>query len=236
MTDQLSTYTQLKADVEAWLETHDTTLINNIPQAIAAIEFRLNRRYAPPAAYNRRSTTMLAALEEHHITLPLETVEVKRVHITAPPKVPLVQLSSSQLMLRFPYTETGRPEAFAMIGEVIELSHIPDSDYVIRIASRQRIWPLGRDISEIPDNELQSHVVRDSTGNAVEENYWTKHAGDLLLYGALMNAELFDKNMRRANEFKSMFDEASVGFRQYVVAKKMTENIGTHTPQGVMIV
>jgi len=236
MTDQLSTYTQLKTDIEAWLETHDTTVVANIPQAIAAIEFRLNRRFAPPAAFNRRSHLILAALNEHHITLPPETIEVKRVHITTLPKAPLEQLSSSQLMMRFPYTEKGRPTAFAMLGEVIELSHTPDTDYTIRIASRQRIWPLGRDISEVPDNELQSHVVRDTSGNNVEENYWTKHAGDLLLYGALMNSELFDKNIQRATEFKGLFDEAAVGFREYVVAKRQTENIGTHIPKGVMVV
>lgn len=236
MVDQLSTYTLLKQDVENWLETHDTTVIDNIPQAIAAVEFRLNRRYSPPASYNRRSHVLLSGLGEHHITLPLETIEVKRVHITTLPKDPLEQLSSSQLMSRYPYTESGRPQAFAMIGEVIELSHKPDVDYTLRIASRQRIWPLGRDISEVPDAELQSHIVRDTAGDYVEENYWTKHAGDLILYGALMNSELFNKNPRRANEFKGMYDEAAVGFREYVVAKKMTENLGTHTPRGVMVV
>ncbi len=236
MVDQLSTYTQLLADVEAWLATHDDDVIIKIPQAIAMVEFRLNRRYAPPAAYNRRSHLLLAALEEHHITLPLETIEVKRVHFTDVPKVPLGQLSSSQLMLRYPNTELGRPRDFAMIGEVIELSHIPDQDYTMRIASRQRIWPLGRTISEVPDNELQSHVVRSTDGSTVEENYWTVHAGDLLLYGAVMNAEMFNKNPKRASEFKAMYEDAATGFREYVVAKKMTENVGTQAARGVMVV
>jgi hypothetical protein len=236
MVDALSNFTLLKAAVEDWLETHDVTLINRIPEAISLIEMRLNRRYVPPAAYNRRSHELLADLGEHHITLPPETVEVQRVHLTATPKYPLDQLSSSQLMRQYPETTRGRPKAFAMIGEVVELSHIPDQDYIIRIASRQRIWPLGRDISEVTDAELQSHIVRDETGDAVEENYWTKHAADLLLYGACMNAEIFNKNPKRALEFKGMYLEASDGMREYVFAKRHTENIGTHTPRGVMIV
>lgn len=236
MTDQLSTYTQLIADVEDWLESHDPSVIDKIPQAISLVEFRLNRRYTPAAAYNRRSNTLLHALEEHHLNLPLETIEVKRVHITDTPKVPLKQYSASKLMERYPYTERGRPVAFALIGETIELSHIPDQDYELRISSRQRIWPLRRDITDTPNDELQSHIVRDSSGAYVEENYWTKHAGDLLLWGAVMNAELFDKNPARAAEFKALYEDAAVGFRDYVVAKKMTENIGVHTPTGVMVV
>lgn len=236
MSDELSTYTQLIADVEAWLETHDPSVVNKIPQAIALVEFRLNRRYTPPAAYNRRSNILISALEENHINLPLETVEVKRVHITSEPKYPLKQLSASKLMERYPTTDKGRPRAFALIGETIEFSHIPDQDYEIRIASRQRIWPLRRNILDIPNSELQSHVVRDFSDTYVEENYWTKHAGDLLLWGAVMNAEMFNKNPARAAEFKALYEDAAVGFRDYVVAKKMTESIGTHTPSGVMVV
>lgn len=236
MVDPLSNYTLIKASVEDWLETHDGNLILKIPEAIALVENRLNRRYVPPAAYNRRSHELLAALGEHHITLPPETIEINRCHITATPKYPLEQLSSSQLLTRFPITTKGRPVAFALIGEVMELSHIPDTDYTIRIASRQRIWPLGRDISEVPDDELQSHIVRDTVGDAVEENYWTKHCSDLVLYGACINCEMYNKNPKRAAEFKAMYDDSAEGMREYVVAKKHTENIGTHTPRGVMVV
>lgn len=236
MSEPLSTYTLLKDSILDWLETHDTSLINKIPESIALIEQRLNRRYVPPAAYNRRSHELLAELEEHHVTLPLETVEVQRVHLTSLPKDPLEQLSSSQLMTRYPWTDTGQPRAFALIGEVIELSHVPDQDYTIRIASRQRIWPLGRDISEVPDAELQSHIVRDDVGDAVECNYWTRHCPDMLLYGACMNCEIYNKNSKRASEFKSMYEEAAVGMRQYVIAKRHTANIGTHIPRGVMVV
>lgn len=236
MSEALSTYTLLQSSIEDWLETHDTSLINRIPEAIMLVEQRLNRRYVPPAAYNRRSHLLLADLGEHHITLPPETVEVTRVHLTATPKAPLEQLTPSKLMLDYPDTIAGQPKAFALIGEVMELSHIPDQDYTVRIASRQRIWPLGRDISEVPDVELQSHIVRDTTGVAVEQNYWTVHCPDMLLYGACMNCEIYNKNMKRATEFKAMYDDASEGMREYVVAKRHTANIGTHTPRGVMIV
>lgn len=236
MVDALSTYTLLQDAVEDWLETHDTSLVNRIPEAISLIEHRLNRRYVPPAAYNRRSHLLVASLNEHHITLPPETIEVNRCHLTATPKHPLEQLSSTQLLIRYPLTSTGRPVAFALLGEVMELSHIPDTDYTIRIASRQRIWPLGRDISEVPDDELQSHIVRDTIGDTVEENYWTKHCPDMVLYGACMNAEMYNKNPKRAAEFKAMYDDASDGMRQYVFAKKHTENTGTHVPRGVMVV
>lgn len=236
MVESLSNYSLLKASVQDWLETHDTALITRIPEAIALVEHRLNRRYTPPAAFNRRSHELLADLGEHHITLPLETVEVKRVHLTATPKDPLEQLTPSQLMTRYPWTDTGQPCAFALLGEVIELSHIPDQDYTIRIASRQRIWPLGRTVSEVPDDELQSHIVRNTVGDAVEENYWTRHCPDMLLYGSCMNAEIYNKNPKRAAEFKAMFEDAAIGMREYVTAKRHTENIGVHIPRGVMVV
>lgn len=236
MTEPLQTYTLLLAAIQTVVNTNNTSVLGNIPTFMYLVEQELNRRYIPPAAWSRRTHTIASeSANARYITLPPETVRVTRVHLDSPPYEPLQQLSPSGLMNKYPNFDTGRPKAFSILGEVIELSHVPDDDYTIEIVSRQRIWPLRKDISNVDTSKYQSHVTATSAG-LVESNYWTLHAADLIFLGALKNVFRDMKDERLSASYAQAEAQAHAEFDRYVTAKSLTADHGVSTPQGVMIV
>ena len=75
---------------------------------------------------------------------------------------------------------TGKPKAYTLIGDEIQLAPIPDSDYTVEMAFYEKFTPLG-----------------DGTSGTVTNNWLTINAPDLLLYGSLLEAEPFIKNDER---------------------------------------
>ena len=235
MSEPLQTYTALRTEVINFLDTGNSAISNRIPTFIYLIEQELNRRYIPPAAWSRRYHAINSASDRaRFLTLPPETVRVTRVHIDNKPYQPLTQLTPSALMRDYPYFESGEPVAFAILGEVMEFSHTPDSDYTVEIVSRQRIWPLKKDVSNILVSQYQSHVAVES--DEVVSNYWTVHAADILLQGALVHGFKFMEDYQKAAQHQQDLEKALMEFERYTTAKALTANQGVTPPQGVMIV
>ena len=235
MTEPLSTRTLLKTEITYFLDTSNTEITNRIDTFVFLVEQELNRRYIPSAAWSRRYHTVTSSsATARFVTLPPETVRITRVNIDQSPYTPLQQYTPSGLMRKYPTFDRGKPVGFAVLGEVLEFSHTPDQNYTIDIVSRQRIWPLGKDVSEIQTQDYQNQVT--AISNEVEQNYWTAHAADLLLLGALARGFKFMRDDKKADTTRKDFSDALMEFERYTTAKSMTADQGVSPPAGTMIV
>jgi len=172
----LSTYTELKDAIADWLDRSDLTA--RIPDFIALAEARINRELRIRPMEVR--STMYATVDQQYFNLPGGYIQMRNIQLNTNPTTPLEYITPEMLDRLYGSTTTGKPRAYTLIGDEIQLAPIPDSAYQIEMAFYEKFTPLG-----------------DGTSGTVTNNWLTANAPDVLLYGALMEAEPFIKNDER---------------------------------------
>ena len=172
----LSTFTELKDAVADWLDRSDLTA--RIPDFIALAEARINRELRIRPMEVR--STMYATVDQQYFNLPGGYIQMRNIQLNTNPTTPLEYITPEMLDRLYGSTTTGKPKAYTLIGDEIQLAPIPDSAYQIEMAFYEKFTPLG-----------------DGTSGTVTSNWLTENAPDILLYGALMEAEPFIKNDER---------------------------------------
>ena len=172
----LSTYTELKDAVADWLDRSDLT--SRIPDFIALAEARINRelRIRPMEV---RSVAYTSSGQKY-FNLPGGYLQMRNIQLNTNPTTPLEYITPEMLDRLYGSNTTGKPRAYTLIGDEIQLSPIPDAAYEIEMAFYENITSLG-----------------DGTSGTVTYNWLTQNAPDILLYGSLMEAEPFIKNDER---------------------------------------
>lgn len=178
----ISTYSELKTAVENWLDRDD--LSDRIEEFITLAETRLYRRLMP-RGFEERATTPMVAGQEYY-ALPTDFLYQRNVQINTNPLTVLKYMSPEQLDHEYPSTGTGLPKAYTIIGNEIQLKPVPDSANNLEIAYFQKLSAL-------------------SDTNTT--NWTLTNAPDLLLYGALIEAEAYLVNDPRIGIWKAAFDE-----------------------------
>lgn len=172
----LSTFTELKDAIADWLDRSDLTA--RIPDFIALAEARINRELRIRPMEVR--STMYATVDQQYFNLPGGYIQMRNIQLNTNPTTPLEYITPEMLDRLYGSTTTGKPRAYTLIGDEIQLAPIPDSAYQIEMAFYEKFTALG-----------------DGTSGTVTSNWLTKNAPDILLYGALMEAEPFIKNDER---------------------------------------
>ena len=172
----LSTFTELKEAVADWLDRSDLTA--RIPDFIALAEARINRELRIRPMEVR--STMYATVDQQYFNLPGGYIQMRNIQLNTNPTTPLEYITPEMLDRLYGSTTTGKPRAYTLIGDEIQLAPIPDSAYQIEMAFYEKFTALG-----------------DGTSGTVTNNWLTANAPDVLLYGALMEAEPFIKNDER---------------------------------------
>ena len=172
----LSTFTELKEAVADWLDRSDLTA--RIPDFIALAEARINRELRIRPMEVR--STMYTTVDQQYFNLPGGYIQMRNIQLNTNPTTPLEYITPEMLDRLYGSTTTGKPRAYTLIGDEIQLAPIPDSAYQIEMAFYEKFTALG-----------------DGTSGTVTSNWLTKNAPDVLLYGALMEAEPFIKNDER---------------------------------------
>ena len=172
----LSTFTELKDAIADWLDRSDLTA--RIPDFIALAEARINREIRIRPMEVR--STMYATVDQQYFNLPGGYIQMRNIQLNTNPTTPLEYITPEMLDRLYGSTTTGKPRAYTLIGDEIQLAPIPDSAYQIEMAFYEKFTALG-----------------DGTSGTVTSNWLTKNAPDILLYGALMEAEPFIKNDER---------------------------------------
>ena len=172
----LGTFTELKDALADWLDRSD--LMDRIPDFITLAEARLNRdvRIRPMEVRSSMETTA----GQRYFNLPGGYLQMRNIQINSNPITPLEYITPEMLDRLYGSDTTGKPKAYTLIGDEIQLAPIPDSDYTVEMAFYEKFTPLG-----------------DGTSGTVTSNWLTTNAPDVLLYGALLEAEPFIKNDER---------------------------------------
>ena len=172
----LSTFTELKDAIADWLDRSDLT--SRIPDFITLAEARLNRdlRIRPMEVRSSMETTS----GQQYFNLPGGYIQMRNIQLNTNPTAPLEYITPEMLDRLYGSSTTGKPRAYSLIGDEIQLAPIPDSDYTVEMAFYEKFTALG-----------------DGTSGTVTSNWLTLNAPDILLYGSLMEAEPFIKNDER---------------------------------------
>ena len=172
----LSTFTELKDAVADWLDRSDLTA--RIPDFITLAEARISRelRIRPMEVRSVMDTTS----GQKYFNLPGGYLQMRNIQLNTNPTAPLEYITPEMLDRLYGSNTTGKPRAYTLIGDEIQLSPIPDAAYEIEMAFYENITSLG-----------------DGTSGTVTYNWLTQNAPDILLYGSLMEAEPFIKNDER---------------------------------------
>jgi hypothetical protein len=172
----LGTYTELKDAIADWLDRSDLTA--RIPDFIALAEARINRELRIRPMEVR--STMYTTADQQYFQLPGGYIQMRNIQLNTNPTTPLEYITPEMLDRLYGSTTTGKPRAYTLIGDEIQLAPIPDSAYQVEMAFYEKFTPLG-----------------DGSAGTVTSNWLTANAPDVLLYGALMEAEPFIKNDER---------------------------------------
>jgi hypothetical protein len=172
----LSTFTELKEAVADWLDRSDLTA--RIPDFIALAEARINRELRIRPMEVR--STMYTTVDQQYFNLPGGYIQMRNIQLNTNPTTPLEYIAPEMLDRLYGSSTTGKPRAYTLIGDEIQLAPIPDSAYQLEMAFYEKFTPLG-----------------DGSAGTVTSNWLTANAPDVLLYGALMEAEPFIKNDER---------------------------------------
>ena len=183
----LSTFTELKAAVADWLDRSDLTA--RIPDFIALAEARVNRDLRIRAMEVR--STMATTAGKQYFNLPTNYIQMRNIQLNTNPVTPLEYITPEMMDRLYGSSTTGKPRAYTLIGDEIQLSPIPDSAYYLEMAFYEKFAPLG-----------------DGTGGSVVSNWLTSNAPDVLLYGSLLEAEPFIKNDERIGVWVNAYNSA----------------------------
>jgi hypothetical protein len=195
----LDTYTGLKDAVADWLDRSDLTA--RIPDFITLAEARVNRelRIRPQEV---RSTMNTTAGNRYH-ALPGGYLSMRNIQINNNPTVPLEFISLEMLDRLYGSNTTGVPSAYSIVGDELQLAPIPDAVYEVEVAYYKKFDSLG-----------------DGTGGTVTNNWLTINAPDLLLYGALLEAEPFLKNDERIQVWLNAYQDSIQKLKKADVADR----------------
>lgn len=183
----LSTYEDLKSAVADWLDRSDLT--DRIPDFIALAETRINRDLRIRAMEVR--STMSTTDGQRYFNLPGGYLQMRNIQLNTNPITPLEYVTPEMLDRLYGSNTTGKPRAYSLIGDEIQLAPIPDSAYTLEMAFYEKFTPLG-----------------DGTGGTVTSNWLSTEAPDAILYGALLEAEPFIKNDERIALWLNAYGDA----------------------------
>ena len=179
----ISNYSELKSAIADWLNRSDLT--DSIPDFIALAETRHKRDFKIRRMETRVTANTIA--DSEYYTLPDNYVAMRNIQLNTDPKTSLEYLTPEQMDRIYAGSAKGKPKAFSIIGNNIQLRPTPDSAYQIEIL-------------------YFKHFTALSDSNTT--NDMLTHHPDVYLYGALVEAEPYLQNDKRIQVWSSYYDRA----------------------------
>jgi hypothetical protein len=183
----ISTYAELQTAIANWLDRTDLT--DRIPEFITLAESRIRRKLRVRGIEDRATTPLVSGQE--YYSLPSDFLEARNVQIDTNPLTRLTYRTPQQMDKEYPYSTTGTPAVYTIIGDEIQLKPVPSSTNNLQISYFAKL---------------------DNLSGTNTTNWLTANAPDLLLYGGLMEAELYLVNDERYQHWKVLFEQALFEF------------------------
>ena len=179
----ISNYSELKSAIADWLDRTDLT--DSIPDFITLAEARHKRDFKLRRMETRVTANTIADTE--YYTLPLQYVAMRNIQLNTNPKTSLEYLTPEQMDRIYAGSNKGKPRAYSIIGNDIQLRPLPDSVYEIEMLYYKYFTPLS---DSAPTNDMLTYHP------------------DAYLYGALVEAEPYLQNDKRIQTWASFYDRA----------------------------
>lgn len=192
----LTTYAELKTTVANFLNRSDLT--SYITDFVTLAERRISRDVVSNGhflrAMEKRAADSLTP-SNAYLGLPTDFLAMRSIKITSTdPVTRLEYVTPDRFNEMYASSTTQTPKVFTIIGDELVFGPIPDSAYVVEMAYYGAITPLS-------DSNTTNWLVTNSP--------------ETLLYGSLLEAELFVKNDQRAANWKGLYDTALAGLIQF---------------------
>ena len=179
----ITTYAELQTVIAGYLARSDLT--TQIPDFIRLAEVRLRRDLRIRQMLT--STTLTCTSGTATVTIPSDFLEIKDFVVTGNPVRPLNYESPSLFSRNSRSMDAGKPLDYTVLATTFKLAPIPDSNYTL---------------------SLVYSAAPTFLSDANTSNAFLVTCPDLLLYGALIEAEPYLMNDARINTWGTMFDRA----------------------------
>jgi len=179
----ISTYSELKTAVANWLDRSDLTDV--IPDFITLAETRHKRDFKIRRMETRVTANTIADTE--YYTLPDDYIAMRNIKLNSDPKTALEFLTPEIMDRLQAGSSTGKPKAYSIKGNTIQLRPLPDGVYEIEISYYKTFAALS-------DSNTTNDMLT--------------HHPDAYLYGALVEAEPYLQNDKRIQVWQGFYDRA----------------------------
>jgi hypothetical protein len=177
----LTNYADLQTTIASYLARSDLTAM--IPDFIRLAETRLRRELRIRQMLKVVTTTATAG--DSTVELPSDFLQMRDIHLATNPVTTLEYQSPSALFRNSRTTDSGLPHQYTVLAQEFQLSPVPDSNYTVNLLY------------------YAAPVFMSST---VPSNAFMAICPDLLLYGALGEAEPYIMNDSRLQIWASLYD------------------------------
>jgi hypothetical protein len=135
-------YASLNTAVAAWMHrTGDTAFAAIVPDAIGLVEGLISAKLKSRSMETRASLSTVAGTA--YVALPTDLVEARRLIITSTdPQAVLKYVTPDEMTRLSPYSTTGQPSLWTVIGANLQLGVIPDGVYTLELSYLQKIPAL----------------------------------------------------------------------------------------------
>jgi len=177
----LTNYSDLQTTIASYLARSDLTAM--IPDFIRLAETRLRRELRIRQMLKVVTTTATAG--DSTVELPSDFLQMRDIHLATNPVTTLEYQSPSALFRNSRTTDSGLPHQYTVLAQEFQLSPVPDSNYTVN---------------------LLYYAAPVFMSDTVPSNAFMAICPDLLLYGALGEAEPYIMNDSRLQIWASLYD------------------------------
>jgi hypothetical protein len=175
-----SNYSALQTTIASYLGRTDLTAM--IPTFISLAEARLQRELRTRQMLKSATATMTAG--DNTVGLPTDFLEMRDLFVQGNPRMPVSYMSPSAFTRNARATESGKPVDYSVIGSEMNFAPIPDGAYVL---------------------EMLYYYKPNALSSTNPSNVFLANYPDLLLYGALAQAEPYLMNDARLAVWASLY-------------------------------
>jgi hypothetical protein len=178
-----TSYSDLKTAIAGYLARSDLTA--QIPDFIRLSELRLRRDLR--IRQMLKSVTTATVAGDSTVELPSDFLEVRDLVIVGNPPQPLNYSSPSAFTRNARSWESGKPLDYTVLANDFQLAPVPDAVYTVK---------------------MLYFAAPTFLSDSNTSNVFLANTPDVLLYGALLEAEPYLMNDARINTWGTMFDRA----------------------------
>lgn len=182
-------YSDLKSTVASYLARSDLT--TQIPDFIQLAEVRLRRDLRIRQMLKSSTTTTTGG--DPTVGLPSDFLELRNLHVIANPVRDLEFVSPAVFYRNGRVHEGGMPVYYTVMASEFKFAPVPDASYTL---------------------EMLYYAAPDYLSDSNTSNVFLANAFDLLLYGALVEAEPYLMNDSRIQLWAGMFDRGLASLTQ----------------------